>query len=91
VPVDANASEPSCLGPPPVEHATRVIQRTSHGQLTFPRLEIPQMLWTLFVILLVLWLLGWVGFHALGAYIHIVLVLALIVLCIQLFTGRRTV
>lgn len=49
------------------------------------------MLWTLFVILLVLWLLGWIGFHALGAYIHIVLVLALIVLCIQLFTGRRTV
>jgi hypothetical protein len=49
------------------------------------------MLWTIFVILLVLWLLGWVGFHALGAYIHIVLVLALIVLCIQLFSGRRAV
>jgi hypothetical protein len=49
------------------------------------------MLWTLFVILLVLWLLGWIGFHALGAYIHIVLVLALIVLCIQLFSGRRAV
>jgi hypothetical protein len=49
------------------------------------------MLWTIFVILLVLWLLGWVGFHLLGAYIHIVLVLALIVLLIQLFTGRRPV
>ena len=49
------------------------------------------MLWTLFVILLVLWLLGWVGFHALGAYIHIVLVLALVALCIQRFSGRRTV
>jgi hypothetical protein len=49
------------------------------------------MLWTLFVILLVLWLLGWIGFHALGAYIHIVLVLALIVLVIQLFSGRRAV
>jgi Flp pilus assembly protein TadB len=49
------------------------------------------MLWTIFVILLVLWLLGWVGFHVLGAYIHIVLVLALIVLFIQLFTGRRPV
>ena len=49
------------------------------------------MLWTIFVILLVLWLLGWIGFHALGAYIHIVLVLALIVLCIQLFSGRRAV
>lgn len=49
------------------------------------------MLWTIFVILLVLWLLGWVGFHVLGAYIHIVLVLALIVLLIQLFSGRRPV
>ncbi|HEY2472253.1 MAG TPA: lmo0937 family membrane protein [Terracidiphilus sp.] len=49
------------------------------------------MLWTIFVILLVLWLLGWVGFHLLGAYIHLVLVLALIVLLIQLFTGRRPV
>jgi uncharacterized membrane protein YtjA (UPF0391 family) len=50
-----------------------------------------QMLWTIFVVLLVLWLLGWIGFHAIGAYIHIVLVLALIVLCIQLFSGRRAV
>jgi hypothetical protein len=50
-----------------------------------------EMLWTIFVILLVLWLLGWVGFHALGAYIHILLVLALIVLAIQLFSGRRPV
>lgn len=49
------------------------------------------MLWTIFVILLVLWLLGWIGFHLLGAYIHILLVLALIVLLIQLFTGRRPV
>lgn len=49
------------------------------------------MLWTIFVILLVLWLLGWVGFHVLGAYIHILLVLALVVLVIQLFTGRRPV
>jgi hypothetical protein len=48
------------------------------------------MLWTIFVILLVLWLLGWVGFHLLGAYIHIVLLLALVVLVIQLFSGRRS-
>ena len=49
------------------------------------------MLWTIFAILLVLWLLGWIGFHAIGAYIHILLVLALVVLLIQLFTGRRPV
>ncbi len=38
------------------------------------------MLWTIFVILLVLWLVGLVSFHAIGAYIHILLVIALVVL-----------
>jgi len=47
------------------------------------------MLWTIFVILLVLWLIGLVSGAALGAYVHILLVLALIVLVIQLITGRR--
>jgi len=47
------------------------------------------MLWTIFVILLVLWLLGFVGFHVLGGFIHILLVIALVVLIIQLITGRR--
>jgi hypothetical protein len=49
------------------------------------------MLWTIFVILLVLWLLGFIGFHVVGAYIHLLLVLALIVLIIQLVSGRRPV
>lgn len=48
------------------------------------------MLWTIFVILLVLWLLGWIGFHAIGSYIHILLVIALVVLILQLIQGRRT-
>ncbi|MFY9936604.1 MAG: lmo0937 family membrane protein [Silvibacterium sp.] len=48
------------------------------------------MLWTIFVILLVLWLVGLVSFHAVGAYIHILLVLALVVLVIQLISGRRS-
>ena len=47
------------------------------------------MLWTIFVILLVLWLLGWIGFHALGGFIHILLVLAIVVLIINLIQGRR--
>jgi Family of unknown function (DUF5670) len=50
-----------------------------------------QMLWTIFVILLVLWLIGLVSFHAIGLYIHILLVLALVVLLIQLIGGRRPV
>jgi hypothetical protein len=49
------------------------------------------MLWTLFVILLVLWLLGLVTSYTLGGFIHIFLVLAVVLLVIQLFQGRRPV
>jgi hypothetical protein len=48
------------------------------------------MLWTIFAILLVLWLLGW-GFHIAGGLIHLLLVVALVVLVINLVTGRRAV
>jgi hypothetical protein len=48
------------------------------------------MLWTLFVILLVLWLLGMVSSYTLGGFIHILLVVALIVLLFQLISGRRS-
>lgn len=47
-------------------------------------------LWTIFAILLILWLLGW-GFHVAGSLIHLLLVLAIIVAIISLVTGRRTV
>jgi hypothetical protein len=46
------------------------------------------MLWTIFVILLVLWLLGF-SFHVGGGLIHILLVIAVIVLVYNLVTGRR--
>jgi hypothetical protein len=46
-------------------------------------------LWTIFVILLVLWLLGLVSSYTLGGFIHILLVVAVVVLLIQLITGRR--
>ncbi len=45
--------------------------------------------WTIFVILLILWLLGF-GFHVAGSLIHL-LVVAVIVLIINLVTGRQTV
>jgi hypothetical protein len=48
------------------------------------------MLWTIFAILLILWLLGW-GFHIGGSLIHLLLIIALIVAVINLFTGRRAV
>jgi hypothetical protein len=47
------------------------------------------MLWTIFVLLLVLWLLGIVSSYTLGGFIHILLVLAVIVLIFQLISGRR--
>jgi len=47
------------------------------------------MLWTLFVILLVLWLFGLVSSYTFGGFVHLLLVLALIVLVINLVTGRR--
>ncbi|MGI9088604.1 MAG: lmo0937 family membrane protein [Chthoniobacterales bacterium] len=43
------------------------------------------MLYTIAVILLVLWLVGWLGFHLLGGLIHIVLVVAIILFLVGLF------
>jgi hypothetical protein len=48
------------------------------------------MLWTIFVILLVLWLLGLVSSYTLGGYIHILLLVAVVVLVINLVSGRKT-
>ena len=47
------------------------------------------MLWTIFVILLVLWLLGLVSSYTLDGFIHSLLVLAIVVLIINLIQGRR--
>jgi len=49
------------------------------------------MLWTLFVILLILWLVGVVSSYTMGGFIHLLLVIALVVLLINLISGRRTV
>jgi len=49
------------------------------------------MLWTIFVVLLVLWLLGVVSSYTVGGFIHIMLVLAIVTVLIQLIQGRRAV
>ena len=49
------------------------------------------MLWTIFVILLILRLVGMVSSYTVGGFIHLLLVLALVVLLINIITGRRTV
>lgn len=49
------------------------------------------MLWTIFVILLILWLLGLVSGYTLSGFIHILLVIAVVILIINLIQGRRVV
>jgi len=62
-----------------------------------PQLEIGaerrafNVLWTIFVILLILWLLGMVSSYTLGGFIHILLVLAVVVLLIRVIQGRNPV
>jgi hypothetical protein len=45
------------------------------------------MLWTIAVILFVLWLIGWLGFHILGGFIHLLVILAVIFVIIALVKG----
>jgi hypothetical protein len=49
------------------------------------------MLWTIFVVLLVLWLLGMVTSYTMGGFIHILLVIAIAVVLINVISGRRAV
>ena len=47
------------------------------------------LIWAVVIILVVLWLLGWLAFHIGGGLIHILIVVAIIVLLFNLFVGRR--
>ncbi len=49
------------------------------------------MLWTIFVVLLVLWLLGMVSSYTIGGFIHLLLVLAIVVVLIRVIQGRTPV
>jgi hypothetical protein len=49
------------------------------------------MLWTIFVILLVLWLLGMVSSYTMGGFIHILLIVALAIVLIRVIQGRRPI
>ncbi|PYU02789.1 MAG: lmo0937 family membrane protein [Acidobacteria bacterium] len=49
------------------------------------------LLWTIAVILLILWLLGMVSSYTLGGFVHILLVLAIVVVLIRVIQGRRVV
>ena len=47
------------------------------------------MLWTIFVVLIILWLLGLVSGYTIGGFIHILLVIAIVVVLIRIIQGRR--
>jgi hypothetical protein len=47
------------------------------------------MLWTIAIILVILWLLGMVSFHALGAYVHLLLLLAIVAVLVRIIQGRN--
>jgi uncharacterized protein DUF5670 len=47
------------------------------------------MLWTIFVILFILWLIGVVSSYTLGGFIHLLLILAVVALVVQLISGRQ--
>lgn len=49
------------------------------------------MLWTIFIILLVLWLLGMVSSYTMGGFIHVLLVIAIVVVIIRVIQGRNPV
>jgi len=49
------------------------------------------MLWTIFVILVVMWLLGMISSYTLGGFIHLLLVLAIAVVLINIIQGRRPI
>jgi hypothetical protein len=63
--------------------------RVAGGFVGLSQLEEVAMLWTIFVILLVLWLLGVVTSYSLGGFIHVLLVIAVILAVMQLIQGRR--
>jgi hypothetical protein len=68
-----------------------------HGPVIRQSLEVSifqeaiNMLWTLAVVLLILWLLGMITAHTMGGFIHILLVVAIVVVLLRVISGRKPV
>jgi len=65
------------------------ITLSSHGKTHFIVRKESNMLWTIGVILLILWLLGFLGGYMIGGFIHLLLVIAIVVVLIRIIRGRR--
>jgi hypothetical protein len=59
------------------------------GRLTEPQ-KVHDMLYTIAVVLLILWILGLVSSYTLGGFIHILLVVAVVMILLNLISGRRS-
>ncbi len=70
-----------------LQHTGNSSRHTGIAPLPLAGQEESVMLWTLFAVLLILWLLGW-GFHVAGALIHALLVIAVLILIVNLVTGH---
>lgn len=73
---------------------SRVGERVVHARMTQScraagKKEETQMLWTIAVVLIVLWALGLVTSYTLGGFVHVLLVIAIVVVVIQVIQGRR--
>jgi len=73
----------------PAQLFSHNLDQSGGGRVVNSTHEVTNMLWTIFVILLVMWLLGLVSSYTLGGYIHLLLVIAVVVLVINLISGRR--
>jgi len=74
------------------DFAPRLVFKDHRGSQTYGNeVENMDLLWTLAIILLILWLLGLVTSYTLGGFIHILLVLAIVVVLIRVIQGRRPV
>jgi Family of unknown function (DUF5670) len=80
----------TCTLPYPLIADLRGSASVYHPARSWRRKEV-HMLWTIVVILLVLWLLGLVSAYTLGGFIHVLLVIAVVVLVIRLMQGRPPV
>ena len=78
------------LAPSRTSLAARRDALTRVAELDEPRREV-NMLWTIFVILIVMWLLGMVSSYTLGGFIHLLLLLAIAVVLINIIQGRRPI
>lgn len=90
--VHGKAATAGSKGPAPALARIQKTRSSVARRLLRPRrTEASHMLWTLVVVLLVLWALGLATSYTLGGLLHLVLLVALVIAVVQLLSGRRTV